>query len=70
MAVFFVIQSFGVEESMGGGLGTLVIVISNPMEVKVELGCSDMLGVNAISMGLASTSAFSIQVKFGFDLHR
>ena len=40
-----------------GGSGTFVMVTSNPMVVNVWLGCSDLFGVNEMSMGRARTSA-------------
>jgi hypothetical protein len=43
---------------MDSGSGTLVMVTSKPMVVNVELGCSNLLGVNDKSMGRARTSAW------------
>ena len=56
LAVSVVIQSWDVEVSLFGESGTFVMVMSNPMVVKVELGCSDLFGVNAMSIGRARTS--------------
>ena len=42
---------------MVGGSGTLVMATSTPIVVNVELGCSDLLEVNDLSIGRARTLA-------------
>ena len=56
---------------MFGGLGTLVMVTSNPMMVvNVELvRCSDLFGVNAICYVHRTCEDIGVEVEFGFDVH-